>query len=278
MRRVPDQTVDHGLWPRARTALVLAAGARPRPRERGQELPAEEPGQPGDREEMAGARRDPPRPLDGQAPAGDETVGVGMELEVAGPGVEHGGDAERRAQPPGIAAERAPGLGRRRAEEREEVSAVVPHEPPQRGRQGEDDGAVRGRQETRSARVDPAGGGPGLALGAVVVAADVVGRAGGAAGVAHVEMPAAPRRAAGRDGAPDGALVTGERVLASGGGPVGADDVGNLEGGTGGRRAMGAARGGRTAGYPTGVGDCQRPSRRSSGLCTRPRTVRETKG
>ena len=54
-----------------------------------------------------------------------------------------------------------------------------------------------------------------------------------AAGVAHVEMPAERRRAAGRDGAQDGALVAGERVLASVGGPVGADDIGDLEGGTG---------------------------------------------
>src|SRR5437773_12467365 len=61
--------------------------ALPGPRERGQELPAEEPGEHRDREEMAGARRDPPRPIDGQTPAGEETMDVGMELKVAGPGV-----------------------------------------------------------------------------------------------------------------------------------------------------------------------------------------------
>jgi hypothetical protein len=90
------------------------------------------------------------------APAGDETVDVGMELEVAGPSVQHGRDAERRAEAAAIAAEREQRLRRRREEGREEAAAVVPREPPQRGRQGEDDVEVRGRQEARQARVNPA--------------------------------------------------------------------------------------------------------------------------
>src|SRR5947207_7267578 len=122
------------------------------PRERGQELPAEEPEEHRDREEMAGARRDPPRPLDGQTPAGDEAMDVGMELKVAGPGVEHRRDAERRAEAAAIATEREQRLRRRREEEREEAAAVVQHEPPQRGRQGEDDVEVQGRQEARHPR------------------------------------------------------------------------------------------------------------------------------
>ena len=69
----------------------------------------------------------------------------------------------------------------------------------------------------------------------------------------YVEVPAEHRRAAGGDGAQDGALVAGERVLASVGGPVGTDDVGDVEGGTGGRRAMGAARGVRHRGLPHGL-------------------------
>src|SRR5213078_498744 len=48
------------------------------------------------------------------------------------------------------------------------------------------------------------------------------------------------------DGAQDGALVAEERVLASVGGPVGADDVGDVEGGTGGPAGDGS-RARRTA-------------------------------
>jgi len=42
-------------------------------------------------------------------------------------------------------------------------------------------------------------------------------------------MPAEQGGAAGRDGAQDGALVEGERVLASIGGPMGADDIGDVD-------------------------------------------------
>jgi len=177
-----------------------------------------------------------------------------MKLELAGPGVEHGGDPERGAEPPGIAAEREQGLGRGGEEEREEAPAVVQHQPAERARQGEDDVEVRGREEARQARVDPAGGGQRLALGAVAVAAGVIGGPGVAAGVAHVEMPPEHGGAAGRNGAQDGALVEGERVLASIGGPVGADDGGNVERGTGRRRATRAARRGGHRGLRRGRG------------------------
>ena len=138
--------------------------------------------------------------------------------------MEHGGDPERGAEPPGIAPECQQGLGRGSEQECEEASAVVQHQSPERGRQGEDDVEVRGREKARHPRVDPAGGEQGLALGAVAVAAGLVGGPGVAAGGAHVEMPAEQGGAAGRDGA----LVEGERVLASIGGPVGADDIGDV--------------------------------------------------
>jgi len=63
--------------------------------------------------------------------------------------VEHGGDPERGAEPPGIAPECQQGLGRGSEQEREEASAVVQHQSPERGRQGEDDVEVRGREKAR---------------------------------------------------------------------------------------------------------------------------------
>jgi hypothetical protein len=49
---------------------IIGTCATNRPaREGGETLPAEESGEDPEREEMAGARRDPPRPRDGQAPA-----------------------------------------------------------------------------------------------------------------------------------------------------------------------------------------------------------------
>jgi len=84
----------------------------------------------------------------------------------------------------------------------------------------------------------------------VAVAAGLVGGPGVAAGGAHVEMPAEQGGAAGRDGA----LVEGERVLASIGGPVGADDIGDVEGRTGRRRATRAAHRGGHRGLRPGRG------------------------
>ena len=111
------------------------------------------------------------------------------------------------AVPPGIAPECQQGLGRGSEQECEEASAVVQHQSPERGRQGEDDVEVRGGEKARHPRRDPAGGEQGLALGAVAVAAGLVGGPGVAAGGAHVEMPAEHGGAAGGDGAQDGALV-----------------------------------------------------------------------
>ena len=164
--------------------------------------------------------------------------------------MEHGGDPERGAEPPGIAPERQQGLGCGSEQEREEASAVVQHQSPERGRQGGSTGSGEGAPFARRSsgrRAGPGTWGSG-------VCGRTCRRAGCGRRCAHVEMPTEQGGAAGRDGAQDGALVEGERVLAAIGGPVGADDIGDVEGGTGRRRATRAARRGWHRGLRRGRG------------------------
>jgi hypothetical protein len=78
-----------------------------------------------------------------------------MELEVARPRVEDGGDAEARAEAGGIERERAerPRGGAEQA--REEAAAVAEREGTERGREREDDVEVVAREEPRHPRLDP---------------------------------------------------------------------------------------------------------------------------
>ena len=55
-----------------------------------QELAAEEPSEDTDGKEEAGPARDPPRPVQGEAPTGDQAVDMRMMLEGLAPGVQHG--------------------------------------------------------------------------------------------------------------------------------------------------------------------------------------------
>jgi hypothetical protein len=90
---------------------------------------------------------------------------------------------------------------------------------------------VGDRQESLQARLQPVGALAGLALGAVAVAARVVGDAGEAAGVAAVDVPAQLGRAAGGQPAQDLGLVGRQRVTLAVGRPVAAQDVPDLPSG-----------------------------------------------
>jgi hypothetical protein len=86
--------------------------------EGGKELPAEEPGEDADGEEVAAAGADPAGAVGCEPPARDEAVEMRVELEVTGPGVEDGGQAEASAEAVGVEAE-----GEERARGRAEESA-----------------------------------------------------------------------------------------------------------------------------------------------------------
>src|SRR5207253_2088056 len=75
-------------------------------------------------QEMA-AGADPARVIGGEPPAGDETMQVGVELEVAGPGVEDGRHAETGAETVRVEAEGEERAGGRPEEEREQAPTVA---------------------------------------------------------------------------------------------------------------------------------------------------------
>ena len=80
-----------------------------------------------------------------------------VELKLAGPGVQDSGDAEVRAEPRRIAAERQQSLGGGPKEQREDPATIAVGEWPQRGGQREDDVEVVSRQESGEALLDPRG-------------------------------------------------------------------------------------------------------------------------
>ena len=67
-----------------------------------------------------------------EAAAGHEAVEVGMEVEVAGPGVEDGGHAETAAETVRVEAQSEEGAGGRPEEEREQAPTVAEREGAER--------------------------------------------------------------------------------------------------------------------------------------------------
>jgi hypothetical protein len=257
----------------AKIELSLAVGAL----EVGEELAAEERREDFDGEEMAVAGRRPLRAVERDATAGDDAMQVGVELQVAGPGVQHGRDAGDGAETGGVApqGEERPGSG---AEQNcEDQPSVAEGERAQGGRQGEDDVEVVGVEDARHAPLDPARLAQALALGAVTVTAGVVGRALVAAGRAGVEVSAEGWGAADLDGANDRALFARERVLAAVGLAVGAKDGCDLERRT--RRGLtGAAAQVARHGGSVGVRAGQGVERTAHGADVAPRDERVADG
>ena len=157
-----------------------------------------------------------------------------MEQQLAGPGVQHGGDAQAAAEMLGVVAEVDQSAGCRLAKEAEEVEAVFPNERAQLGGQGENDVEVVDGQDVLDPPLDPAGLGQALALGAVPIAARVVGRPAEVtvAGRAHIEVSAQSLGPAELDIAHDLALVSGQNVALSVRLPMRSEDVGDLNRGT----------------------------------------------
>ena len=148
-------------------------------------------------------------------------------------------------------------------EQREDPATIAEGERPQRGGQREDDVEVVSREESGEALLDPLRLAQALALGAVAVAAGVVGGTLVPTGVADVHVSAERRRATRRDGAHRGTLVGVHRVPLAVRLAVGAEDVRDLEARAGSRRATRRERRGRHGYSGSGAGG---KSRWSSGL------------
>jgi hypothetical protein len=145
--------------------------------------------------------------------------------------VEHGGDADPRAQVSRIGGDRQHRLGRRVEQQVIDDSLVVEGDVGDLGRQGEDDVEVSDRQQVGLALGQPGARGSALALRAVPVAAAVIGDALVPAVVAGLDMATERGGTAMLDRRHDLELV--EAQLPGMGGPIcgagSTEDIGDLE-------------------------------------------------
>jgi hypothetical protein len=125
---------------------------------------------------------------------------MGVMGQGRAPGVQHQGEPEACAEVLGIGADREQGLGGGLEQEAVDHRFIVIGDLPDRRRQGEDHMVVLHRQQVGLAGGQPALGHRPLALGAVAVAAGVVGDLGVPAVRALHAVAAERRRAAVLDG------------------------------------------------------------------------------
>jgi hypothetical protein len=130
----------------------------------------------------------PFRALSGEASSGDESVHVGVELQLARPGVQNRRDADGGLQP--RLPESNQRFARRSAESVENVARIRFGEPPELARESEHDVEVRHGEQPLRARTNPPLLLQGLTLWAVPVATGVVRGMFVSAAGAHVDMTA----------------------------------------------------------------------------------------
>jgi len=182
-------------------------------------------------QEEAGLAGDPARAVWRKAAAGNDDVDVRMMGQRRTPGVQHGGEADARAQMLRVRGDGGQRLGGRSEQQVVDGGFVVERDGGDRRRQGEDDVIVGNRQEFGFAFCEPLPRRRALTLRAMVVAAGVVGDARMRAVLAALDMSAERGGAAGLDRRHD--LQLGEAHMAGVGfaprRPMGAKDVGDLQ-------------------------------------------------
>ena len=122
-------------------------------------------------QEEAGLAGDPARPVRRQAAAGNDDVDVRMVGQRRAPGVEHGGEADARAQMLRVGGDGGQRLGGGPEQEVVDGGLVLERDGADRSRQGEDDVVVGNRQELGLAVFEPLSRRRGLTLRAMPVAA-----------------------------------------------------------------------------------------------------------
>ena len=159
-----------------------------------------------------------------------------MDMRMVGhgraPGVEHGGQADARAQMLRIGGDGLQRLGGGLEQEVVDHGLVLEGDGGDLPWQGEDDVIVGDRQQAGLPLGEPGLGRLALALGAVAVAAGVVGDRQMGAVVAARDMAAHLGGAAGFDGRHDLELIKAQASGVGGaeGLAMGAQDVGHLQG------------------------------------------------
>ena len=216
------------------TAVELQAAGVEQFGQPDQEQPAEQLGKDPHRQQERWPGRHPALAIERDAAAGHDHVEVRMMRQCRAPGVEHGGDADAGTKVPPVG-----GDGRRRFRRRAEQQVVdrrlvLERDVGDFGGQAEDHVEVADWQQVGLPRGQPLAGCGPLALGAMPVAAAVVGDAPMAAVLASLDVAPKSCGAAGLDRRHDRELAEAE-VAGMGrpkGGPVAAEDVGDLEGGS----------------------------------------------
>ena len=195
-------------------------------------------------QEEAGLAGDPARSVRRQAAAGNDDVDVRMVGQRRAPGVQHGGEADARAQMLRVGGDRGQRLGGGPEQEVVDGGLVVERDGADRRRQGEDDVIVGNRQQLRLAVFEPLPRRGGLALRAMPVAAGIVGDAFVRAVLAALDMAAERGGPTGLDRRHD--LQLGEAHVTGVGlaprRPMGAKDVGDLRMDRGPRHAAAVRR------------------------------------
>ena len=179
---------------------------------------------------MRGA--EPAGVVERESAGGNDAMDMGMVFQFLIPGMEHAEEADLGAEMFGIASDFEQGFGAGTEQQTVEELLVLQGQRRQLMRQGEDDVDVASGQEFAAARLDPAVAGCGLALGAVPVAAGVVGDGAISAAGALIQMAAECGGAAALDGRQDLAMLAGEPVAAAldEGLSRDADQIGHLQG------------------------------------------------
>ena len=129
-----------------------------------------------------------------QAAAGNDDVDMRMMGERRAPGVEHGGEADARAQMLGVGGDGGQRLGGGPEQEVVDGGLVLERDRADRRRQGEDDMIGGDRQEFGLALGEPLPRRRALTLRAVAVAAGIVGDAFVRAVLATLDVTAERRR------------------------------------------------------------------------------------
>ena len=139
---------------------------------------------------------DPARAVGREPAAGHDAVDVGVVLQGLPPGVQDGQEADLGPEVLGVGGDLLQGLRGGPEQQVVDDPRVLQGDRPERRREGEDDMEVLDREQLGRPRLDPPRRLGGLALGAVAVAARVVGDLPVAAPVAGLDVPAQGRRAA----------------------------------------------------------------------------------
>jgi hypothetical protein len=159
-------------------------------------------------------------------------VHVRVVRQRRAPGVQHQRRADASAQVLGVCGDGQQHLGGDVEQQAIDHGLVLIRDVGNRRRQREDHVVVLHRQQIGLAGLEPALGRAALALRAMPVAARVVGHLIGAAAFAAQDVTTERRAAALLDGRHDLELTQAQvaALRCSPGGPVGAEDVGNLQG------------------------------------------------